>query len=634
VGVAAAGFTGTMIGVQPDLWAPMAMNRQLRRNINWYQQRRGLFLFVLARLKPGVSQSRAQAAVNTIAQRLEKEYPEDNEGRMVKLLSFSDSTLFPGLRGAAIAATGMLMVVVALVLLIACANVANLLLARATARRKEIAIRLCLGAGRWSLVRQLLCESVLLALAGALLALLIAYWAKGAVYAFLPNLPFPVTLSLDLGLDLRVLGFTLGVALLTSMIAGLAPALQMARPGLIDSLKARGTAEIRGGNQTLSPRNILVGLQVALSFVALIGAGLFVRSLAAAQRTDPGFDTEHLGLVSFDISLQGYDEERGRQFMKTAREQIEALPGVEHATLAQAGPLAGTLSRSVYPEGEEAERGILIQVNAVGPAYFQTLGIPVIRGRAFDDNDRAGSLPVVMINQTMAAKLWPDQDALGQRFHFSGQDFMVEVVGIARDAKYNSLGESPQPYIYQPLDQAYTGAVTLIASADRDPAAILLPIQRELAELHKDLPLVGISTVGQVLYSSLWTSRLGASLLSVFGCLALILAAVGIYGVMSYSVSQRSQEIGIRMTLGADRHGVMMMILVHGMRVVGTGLALGIIASFAITRLVASMLFVSPFDPLVFVGMAMTLAAVGAIASLFPALRAITVDPLDALSYE
>jgi macrolide transport system ATP-binding/permease protein len=633
IGVAPPGFTGATIGVQPDLWAPMAMNRQLRANNNWYEERRGLFLSPLARLKAGTDVATAQAAVTTIAQRLEKEYPDDNEGRSFKLVTFAESTIFPGLRDAAMAGTGMLMVIVGLVLLIACANVANLLLARATTRRREIAVRLALGAGRWTLIRQLLTESLLLAFTGAALGLLLAHWASRAVLGFLPQLPFPVTLSLDLGLDPLVLVFTAAVALSTGIISGLAPAWQMAKPELVAALKERGAAEMRG-HRAFNARNLLVGAQVALSLVALVGAGLFVRSLAAAQETDPGFDTEHLGLVSFDISLQGYDEERGIVFLRSIRERIEAVPGVEAVALAKAGPLAGTMMRSVFPEGQEGERGVLVQVNGVTDGYFDALGIPVLRGRAFDETDRKGSAPVVIVNETMAAKFWPDEEALGKGFRFFGEDDLVEVVGVARDAKYNTLGEDPQSYIYRPLEQDYAGAVTLVASTGGQPASLLLPIQRELRELNREMPLVGISTVGQVLHNSLWASRLGASLLALFGALALILATVGIYGVMSYAVSQRSQEIGLRMTLGADRRDVMRMVFRQGMLVVVGGLVLGLGAAAALTRLVGSLLFVSPTDPLVYVAMSFALAAVGALANFFPALRATAVDPLVALRTE
>jgi predicted permease len=306
---------------------------------------------------------------------------------------------------------------------------------------------------------------------------------------------------------------------------------------------------------------------------------------------------------------------------------------VERVALAQAGPMGFSLFRSVFPEGQEGERGVLVQVNSVTPSYFETLGIPIRRGRALDATDRRGSLRVAVVNETMAEKFWPGKDALGQRFKFFGEE-MTEIVGVARNAKYNSLGEDPQPYVYVPLDQAYSGAVTLIARAPEDPATILLPIQRELTALQRDMPLVGISTVGQVLYNSLWASRLGASLLAAFGALALVLASVGIYGVMSYAVSQRAQEIGIRMTLGADRRGVLLMVLRQGMLVVAIGLVLGLAAAFALARLVAALLFVSTADPLVFGGMALILMTVGALANLLPALRATRVDPQLALRAE
>jgi macrolide transport system ATP-binding/permease protein len=634
VGVAPADFTGTTIGVQPELWLPMAMNRQIRRNLNWYETRRGLFLFGLARLKPGVALGQAQAAVRTIAERLEREYPDDNKGRSITLVPLAQATLFPGLRGAAVAGTGMLVVVVGLVLLIACGNVANLLLARASSRRREVAVRLALGAARSALVRQFLAESLLLSLVGAGLGLLLAVWARSAILGFLPSLPFPVTLSLSLDLDPHVLLFTLGIALLTGILSGLAPALHSARPTLTDALRERGAAEMRGGGRLVNARNLLVGAQVALSLVALIGAGLFLRSLAAAQRTDPGFDADRLSLVSFDVALQGYEEERGLEFIRQVRERVAALPGVAKATVASAGPLAGALMRSVFPEGQEGERGLLIQVNAVAADYFDTLGIPIVRGRGLEETDRKGSQPVVVVNQTMAEKFWPGKNPLGQRFRFFGEDKLVEVVGVARDAKYNSLGEDKQPYIYRPLPQDYSSAVTVVARAEGDPAAILLPVQRELQSMQHEMPLVGLSTVGQVMRNSLWASRLGTSLLAVFGVLALVLAAVGIYGVMSYAVSQRTQEIGIRMTLGASRREVMRMVLTQGMVVVAGGLGLGLAAAFVLTRLVSSLLFVSPVDPLVFGGMAGILALVGGLANLVPALRATTVDPVVALRWE
>jgi predicted permease len=633
IGVTPADFTGVTVGMQPELWAPMAMNRELHRDANWYEQRRGLFLFALARLAPGATPEGAQAAAATLGKRLAREYPADNEGRTFRVLPFAQSTLPMELREPARAAAGMLTVIVALVLLIACANVANLLLARAAGRRKEIALRLALGAGRGALVRQLLTESLLLALTGALGGLLVALWARGAILGFLPSLPLPITVKLALDLDARVLGATLVIAVATGLLAGLAPAWQLARPQLVEALKERGASELRLARR-VSLRSLLVGGQVALAFVALAGAGLFVRSLMAAQRSDPGFDTERLGLVSFDLTLQGFDEARGRLFAEQVLERVGALPGVERVTLAQTGPLGVGFLRSVFPAGQEGGRGVLVQVNAVGPNYFETLGTPLVRGRAFGPTDRQGGPPVAVINETMAAQFWPGRDPLGQRFRFFGEDALLEVVGVARDAKYNTLGEDPQPYLYQPLDQAFGGALTLVARAQGDPQRILLPLQRELHALQRELPLVGLSSVGQVIANSLWASRLGASLLLAFGALALVLAAVGIYGVMSYAVSQRTPEIGVRMALGADRGRVLRLMLGQGMLVVGVGLLLGVAAALGLTRLVGSLLFVSPGDPLVFGVMGAALVAVGALANVLPARRAATLDPLRALRCE
>ncbi len=633
VGVAPPGFTGATLGLEPDLWAPMAMNAALRRDENWYGQRRGLSLSPVARLRPGVDLATARAALQTLGSRLEQAHPADNQGRSLTLLPFQQATIFPGLRDAAVAGTAMLMAITGLVLLIACANVANLLLARASARERETAVRLALGAGRGALVRQLLAESLLLAFAGALLGLLVARWSGNALLAFVSGLPAQVTLSLDLGLDPRVLAFTLGVAVLTAVLAGLAPAWQVARPELVTTLKDRGTGETRGGRLG-SARHLLVGAQVALSLVALVGAGLFTRSLDAAQRVDPGFDSERLGLVSFDLGLQGYDRERGLVFLRTVLERVGAIPGVARATLAHAGPLQGSLARSVFPEGQEGERGVLVQVNGVTAGYFETVGVPLLRGRALGADDRAGSPPVVVVNEAMAARFWPGQEALGKRFRFFGEESLVEIVGVARNAKYNTLGEQPQPYVYRPLEQDYRGALTLIVRAAGEPGPLLPALRAELVALQREMPLVGLTTAGQALRDSLWASRLAASLLAVFGALALVLASVGLYGVMSYAVGQRAREIGVRMTLGAGRAAVMAMVFRQGLAVVGVGLAFGAIAALALSRLVAALLFVSPSDPLVHAGMAMTLAAVGALAILVPALRATAVDPVIALRAE
>ncbi len=637
VGVAPPEFTGTDVGVQPELWLPMALHRIVRpnRDLDWYETRRGLFVFAIGRLRPGVSLAAAQAEATGLSRRLQQEYPDDDKGRSFRLVPLAEATIPAGLRGGVVAIAGLLLTVVGLVLLVACANVANLLLARAAARRKEIAIRLSIGAGRGRLIRQLLTESVLLALLGGAGGLLFAAWATRGLAAVVAAVPFGVTTKLDLGLDPRVLLFTLGLSLLTGLVFGLVPALQASRPELVGALKSQ-VPPPAGGGRSLSGRNLLVAAQVAFSLVALIAAGLFLRSLGAAERTDPGFETAKLVTLNFDLGLGGYDPARGQAFLRQMIERVSAVPGVRAATVAQAGPLAGTFLRSVFLEGQDATKsGTLIQVNGVGPRYFETLGVPLVRGRSFTAGDREGAPPVVVVNETMAAKLWPGQDPIGKRFRFFGDKFLVEVVGVARNVKYNTLGEDPQPYIYLPLAQRYDGALALLARTAGDPAAVLPTVEREVRGMDKGLPITNVATVERVLANGLWAPRVGASLLAVFGLLALVLAAVGIYGVTSFSVARRAREIGIRMALGARRGTVLGMVLGQGMTVVALGLAVGIAVAAAVSRLAAGLLFgISPTDPLAFGATALLLAAVALAANLLPARRATAVDPVTALRQE
>ena len=638
VGVAPASFRGTDVGLEPALWVPMAMNLVIRPNesANWYGERRGLFVNAIGRLKPGVTIESARAELEGIGKRLAAAYPEENGGRNVQLVPLSQATIHPGLRGGVVAAMTMLMSVVGLVLLIACANVANLLLARASARRKEIAIRLSIGAGRARLVRQLLTESLVLALCGGVGGLLVAAWGRGALLGFLPNAPLPIAVGLDLPLDARVLGFTLVVSILTGFLFGLAPALQATRPNLVSGVKEATADPGTARGRKVGFREALVAVQVALSLVALIGAGLFVRSLAAAQEIDPGYDPDHLAIVSFDVGLQGYDQPRAEQFWERALERVRALPGVAAAAVAQAGPMQGTMTRTVFREGQESETdGRHVQVNAVGPGYFDALGVPILRGRAFLPTDRAEAPKMVVVNETMAKTFWPGEEALGKRFRFFGDPYLVEVAGVVRDQKYNFLGEEPQPYIYQTLAQRHYSGVTLIVRTAGDPEPVLAAAQHELRALDRSLPLVGAMTVERLLADSLWAPRMGASLLALFGFLALVLAAIGIYGVMAYAVQLRSREIGIRMALGAARREVLWLVARRGMAVVGLGLAIGLLLTTGATRLVANMLFgVSPLDPATFAATAALLAAVGLAANLVPARAASATDPASVLRGE
>jgi predicted permease len=598
--------------------------------------RRALIFNVVGRLKPGVGVEQAEANLKTIAGQLAREYPDDNGGRSVELLPLAQATINPGFRDNMVTAGSLLMTVVGLVLLIACANVANLLLARASVRQREVAVRLSLGASRGRLVRQLLTEGLLLAILAGALGLLIAYWAQGLLWSQRPpNLPVD---AVDLTPNLRVVVFTGLVSLATALLFGLAPAFSASRPDLVSELKQRGGPGV-GGNRPFSLRNLLVAGQVALSLIALVGAGLFVKSLGNAQKIDPGFDHEKVAVLTVDLGAQGYDEARAREFHRRMLERASALPGVERATLASGVPLSqGGFLRTVFPEGVDTSdraNGKLVQLNTVEPGYFQTMGIALRRGRDFADGDHADSPKVVVVNETMAEQFWPGQDAIGKRFKFFGQDWWNEVVGIAADGKYNFLGENPQPHIYVSLEQVFEPAVSLTVRASGDPATALGMARAEVQALDKLLPITNVSTFREILRQSLWAPRMGASLLAVFGALSLVLAVIGIYGVMSYSVSQRTRELGLRMALGADEASVLKLVVRQGVTLAALGIAVGLGLSFALTRLVSNLLFdVKAHDPLIFAGVPLLLAVAALAASVQPALRAARVDPTLALRIE
>jgi predicted permease len=638
VGVAPRGFKGANAVFQPALWVPFMTHPQLATGFlkEGIDSRRALMLNLVGRLKPGVTLVQAEARLKNFADQLAKEYPNDDAGRSVALLPLAEATINPGFRQNVVSAAWLLLGVVVLVLLIACANVANLLLARASVRQREVAVRLSLGASRGRLVRQLLTEGLLLALVAGALGLAIAWWAQGVLWsARPPGLPAD---AVDLTPDLRVLGFTLVVSLVTAVVFGLAPALSASRPDIASELKQRGGAG-GFGNRPWNLRNLLVASQVALSLVALIGAGLFVKSLVNAQKIDPGFDYEKLALLSVDLGAQGYDEERGRDFQHRVLERVTALPGVQGATLASGVPLLqGSFLRTVFKEGvdtSDRKNGKLVQLNTVEPGYFQTMGIPLLRGRDFEPSDHKDAPHVVVINQTMAKQFWPDEEAIGKRFKFFGQDWWNQVVGIAKDGKYNFLGENPQPHIYLSLEQVYDPTVSLHVRAAGDPATALGMARREVQAMDRLLPITNVFTFQEVLRQSLWAPRMGAALLVVFGALSLVLAVIGIYGVMSYAVSQRTRELGLRMALGADQGEVMKLVVRQGALLAISGIAIGLALAFAVTRLVSNLLFDVPArDPLVFVGIPLLLGVAAIVASAQPALRASRVDPTVALRIE
>jgi predicted permease len=633
VGVMPRGFIGTEIAYAPEVFVPLMMGKVIEPGSTWLDQRADDNLFVIGRLKDGSNTAQAQANLQAITLELAQEHPQENGGRGVRLLT--PGLFIPAIRSAIIGFAGVLMGVVALVLLLACVNLANLLLARATERRKEIAIRLALGASRARLVRQLVTESVLLALAGGGCGLLIAAWLNDLVAAI--KLPTDIALVFDLRIDWRVLVFTLGVSLATGIIFSLLPALQASNPELVPALKDEAALS---GFRHSRLRNALVVVQVALSLVLLICAGLIVRSLQAAQRMRPGFNPENAIALSFDVGLQGYDETKGRAFQRQVLERARTVPGVRSVALTSTVPLTLDYSyTSIYIEGQPTTSINQLPSavpNETSPDYFQTMEI-ALRGRDFMPQDDKEESRVAIINETFARRFWPNQEAIGKRFNFGGGPAAPfwEVIGVAADGKYDSLGEDPQPAFYRPLLRDYSTNATLVARVAGDPQAVLAALRREVQTLDPTLPLYNVETLTHHMAVPLFPARMAAIVLGSFGVLALILAAIGIYGVMSYVVAGRTREIGLRMALGAEPGDVLRLIVGQGMTLALIGLGLGLIIAFAAARLLTSLLYgVSPADPLTFAGIALLLASVALLACYIPAQRATRVDPMIALRYE
>ncbi|MFY9569777.1 MAG: ABC transporter permease [Blastocatellia bacterium] len=636
VGVAPEGFTGTERIFTPEVWAPSMMQSWIDPRSGGLSDRGSKQWFTVGRLKAGVSRRQAEAAMTALSLELGHAYPDTNEGMTIQVTP--PGLVIPEARASALGLAGLLMTTVGLVLLIACANLAGLLLARATERRKEIAIRLALGASRGRIVRQMLTESLLLATAGGALGLLVAVWSVNLLMAFRPALDLAVTV--DLTLDWRVLSFTFLLSMLTGVLFGLIPALQATRTDLVPALKD----EMVAGYRRSLLRNGLIVAQVALSSVSLITAGLILRSLQQAQMLGPGFESEHTIVMSVNLTLQGYDEAGGQEFYRRLVARAESLPGVRSASLTNFLPLSlHYVGAGIHIEGQAPARGADVpeaMQSSVALNYFSTMGIPLLAGRDFTARDREDAPLVAIVNETFARRFWPGQSAIGKRFNMGGgENPLIEVIAVAKDGKYFSLVEAPRPFVYRPLLQSSIGGAnndgTLIVRTGADPGVMIDTLRAEIQSLDANLPVFNANSLTEHLKLSLFPLRVGAACVASFGMLALMLAVIGIYGVMSYTVNQRTREIGIRMALGATQRTVLVMIAREGIRLSAIGLVLGFASALALTRLMSSMFSgVNSTDARTFAGVSLFLVMAVLAACYLPARRATKVDPIVALRYE
>ena len=633
--VVLSGKSATVVGVMPrgfdfpyqsDLWVPFAIEPNEERRDNRY-------LLVVGRLKPGATIAQAQSELDAINQRLAQAYVETNTGWTVKLTGLHEFTV-----GAVRTSLLVLLGAVAFVLLIACANVANLLLARATARQKEIAVRTALGASRWRIVRQLLTESVLLSTIGGGLGLLLSVWLTDLLIAVSPaNSPrFD-----EIRPDARVFLFTLALTILTGLVFGLAPALQASRPDLNEALKEGGRTGGAGARRNRM-RSLLMVAEIALSFMLLAGAGLLIKSFMRLRDVSPGFNPD--GVLTMRLSAPGAKYAQGEpraQLFQQAIERVASLPGVQSAGAVLSLPLGGdtfNVGRSLIREGRPATpaESVNAMYLAATPDYFRTLQIPVVAGRAFNAQDMAKAPMVVIVNERLAHQLWPGESPIGKHITiWRDEKFPREIVGVVGDTKA-SLDAPAATQMYVPYAQDATwGGMTLVMRASGDPTTLAASVRREIRALDKGLPLYNVKTMHEVVATSVAPRRSSMLLLTAFAVAALLLAVIGIYGVTAYYVTQRTHEIGVRMALGASASDVLRLIIGQGLRLTVIGLAVGLVCAFALTRVMASLLYeVKPTDPIAFAAGALALAAVAVVACYVPARRATKVDPLVALRYE
>jgi len=636
VGIAAPEFRGT-VPLAMDAWIPMMMAPQVFSSKDLLECRRCSFMLAIGRLKPRVTLRQAQAEADAISANLRREYPKEVQERGFAVLS---SRLFPGeLQQSVGAFLALLMAIVGLVLVIASVNVAGMMLVRASARRREIAVRLAIGARRGQVIRQFALEGLMLFAAAGAAGLLLAVWMRNGLIALLPALPFPVVF--DLGLDWRVVVFALGTSMLASLMATLVPALQASRPDPVTALKDDSHAS---GSRKLHLRNALVLGQVALSLVLLICAGLFLRALDRAATIDPGFDANNLHVLSFDFSLAGLGDSDGIDESSRLLERFRALPAVANASWAWSVPLDGGgrglgAFRTPGTNAPDGTQDWNFDWSVVSPGYFATMKIPLVRGRDFTEADDASGKRVAIINETAARAIWPDQDPIGKTFRNGDTDepermTTIEIVGVARDQKYRSLGDGPRNFVFLPLRQQFIPNIALMLRSD-GPATAIPAIRAALREMNPNLPVVNTLSMRDYAALSMFPQRVAGWVSGSLGLVALLLVGLGIHGVTAFSVEQRTREIGLRMALGAQRGDLVRMVLRQSLRPAAWGAGLGLLLAAGAAQLLSSLLYgLSSLDPVTFAGVVALVLGVAALATLDPVCRATNVDPLEALRHE
>ncbi|MGE3274781.1 MAG: ABC transporter permease [Vicinamibacterales bacterium] len=648
IGVAPAGFAGTIPGIQPDFWVPISQVDRLsfsgiqanagNETASSRLDRRGSrWLFVKGRLAPGRTVEEARTEVDTIFKRLAAEYPDTNEDIFGTVMAASNVRFHPMVDGYVKAASAVLLTAVGLVLLIACGNVANMLLARGQARRRELAIRAAVGAGRGRLVRQLLTEGLVLSAVGGGAGVLLAWWA-GRTLTGLRFDALPVQLQFDYTLDGTVLAFAVGVSVVTAVLFGLAPALHASSPELVPALK-ESTAGDDGRLKRFTMRDALVVGQLALSLVLLVAGALLARGFFTARAADLGFDPEPIVALSFNLQMNGYDTDRAVAFRDRAVEALRAQPGVVSVTTATRLPMAPDVNMEgilVPGHDQPGDDPTPVDEVAIGPDYFTTVGVPLVAGRAITADEVERGARVAVVNEALAKRYWPGGSALGQRIYLNGFDREPhEVVGVSRDHVVRVVGEDARPYLQVPASPSQ-GVPLVVRLAEGRPAEAAIPaLQSAIWALEPDIVFTEANTASEVASATMAPTEIGAMLLGAFGALALLLAAVGLYGVIAYSVSLRTREVGLRMALGAERGTVLRLVLGQGARLALVGISLGLLASAGVGKVLGSLLYgVSAFDPVAYLMAAGLLLAVAIAANLVPAIQASRIDPMRALRAE